>query len=303
MPDVQWVPVVFPSSLHFSDKTYSTFTETSGAPIYNLTIIRPFNFLHASVFNEVRESVAWALAELGHVANCSENHIVADPSVTNIIFGAEYLAEEQEFPPNTIVYNLEQPVHFNWAKILRLVKKNGLTLWNCFKTPESIHVPVGYTPNLTRIPDNTVGSDIDVLFYGSLTARRIYCLAKLREAGLRVYVSTGMYGGGRDALISKAKVVLNVHHDDRNLFEIVRVSYLMANSKCVVSEISKDDDDYKELHPGFLRVPYDEITRACQETLRYSTTENMLALACIKQRDMVAYVSNALEGVLCPTTS
>ena len=50
------------------------------------------------------------------------------------------------------------------------------------------------------------------------------------------------YGGKRDALIARAKVVLNIHYYAAQVFEIVRVSYLLANSKAVVTEIGPDTD-------------------------------------------------------------
>ena len=43
------------------------------------------------------------------------------------------------------------------------------------------------------------------------------------------------FGAGlRDDLIARAKVVLNINKHQAKIFEIVRVSYLMANAKAVV---------------------------------------------------------------------
>lgn len=54
-------------------------------------------------------------------------------------------------------------------------------------------------------------------------------------------------GDERDQYIARAKVVLNMHRfQETKVFEIARVSYLLANRKAVVSEISSatvvDDD-------------------------------------------------------------
>src|SRR5271154_1615972 len=100
---------------------------------YNLTTIRPKGFLHSSAFNEVRDSMAWALTALGHSANVTENWI--DNSETNIIFGAELLAENQlkPLPPNTIIYNLEQYSQLRFAKTRQIVLRNKLQVWDYSK--------------------------------------------------------------------------------------------------------------------------------------------------------------------------
>jgi predicted O-methyltransferase YrrM len=223
---------------------------------FNLTRIRPKGFLHSSAFNEVIDSLAWSLTALGHSAMITEN-VLSAMTHTNIIFGAELIPPGTALPPDTIIYNLEQPSHPNMDNVRALARDKvvwDFSLRNVEKWRaegyDVRHVPIGYTPNLTRIPKAKV-QDIDVLFYGWLTPRRVKIINDLRAAGMNVVATDTAYGGGRDNLISRAKVVLNVHHDGRDMFEIVRVSYLLANSKCVVSEPSIDDEDYSYLRGGF----------------------------------------------------
>ena len=116
------------------------------------------------------------------------------------------------------------------------------TYWetmNCAYAP--VHVPLGYVPELTRIRPAPI-QDIDVLFYGSLNDRRSAIIKALCDAGANVHTVFGVYGKGRDELIARSKVVLNLHFYEQKLFEIVRVSYLLANSKAVVTECSSDTD-------------------------------------------------------------
>lgn len=237
---------------------------------FNISITRPRYFLHSDAFRDVADSLAWSLVALGHTANVRENWISTDEADTNILFGAELLAPGQALPRNTILYNLEQPTHEMMPKVQSLAR--GLRVWdyssvNVRKWKELgfnvKHVPIGYTPNLTRIPTN-VEKDIDCLFLGWLTPRRKKILDDLTEAGLKVVYSDRCYGGARDCLIARSNIVLNIHHDGRDMFEIVRVSYLLANRACVVSEISSDDSEYKDLQKYAIRVPYDEIVDHCK---------------------------------------
>jgi hypothetical protein len=72
-----------------------------------------------------------------------------------------------------------------------------------------------------------------------------------------------VYGAERDALIARAKVVLNLHAHDNWGFETVRLSYLLANRKAVVCEAASPDDVDADLRDGLLSVPYDRLVEAC----------------------------------------
>lgn len=74
----------------------------------------------------------------------------------------------------------------------------------------ALHVPIGYHPVLARI--ERAAEDLDVLFYGSLNERREAVLDGLEARGLQVASVFGVYGAERDALIARAKLVLNVHY-------------------------------------------------------------------------------------------
>src|SRR5882762_1032028 len=216
---------------------------------WNLCTIRPKGFLHSSAFAEVKDSLAWSLTALGHQVMLTENAFAAANS-TNVIFGSELLTPTSAIPPEAILFNMEQPSHPAIENVRKLAQ--GHRVWDIYKSNvtdwlalgiDAHHLPVGYTPNLTRVPKATT-QDIDVSFLGWLTPRRRQLLQDLRQAGLNVYSSDCCYGGARDQILSRSKVCLNVHHDGRDMFEIVRVSYLLANAKCVVTETGSDDRDY-----------------------------------------------------------
>lgn len=263
---------------------------------YNVTIVRPAGFHHSSGFREVADSVSWVLGNLGYECGVTENWVSRDKDTVNVVFGAELLAPTAKLPEGTVIYNLEQPGHPQMEKVRALAR--GCTVWDYSKRnvaewkklgQDVRHVPIGYTPNLTRIPKGRA-KDIDVLFYGWVTPRREKVLKDLEAAGLRVVTLNGVYGGGRDSLISRAKVVLNVHHDGRELFEIVRVSYLLANGKCVVSEVSADDDEYSDL--PIQRAPYEGLIDACRSPLAPEAAASAFA-----KRDYQQSVITALSEV------
>ena len=86
-------------------------------------------------------------------------------------------------------------------------------------------VPIGYTRELTRIR-RVAPPDIDVLFIGSINPRRRAVLEQMHADGLRVQAAFGVYGAERDALVARARIVLNVHFYEAKVLEMVRLSYL-----------------------------------------------------------------------------
>jgi predicted O-methyltransferase YrrM len=281
---------------------------------FNVTKVAPDGFMHHQGFDEVIDSVSWSLASLGHGVNVTQNWW-SEQRETNIVFGAELMPDFQRCPPNTIFFNLEQPSHPNMATVRKVAKDSHAIVWDYSQRSVQewksaghdrvVHVPIGYTENLTRIPHAT--PDIDVLFVGWLTARRRALIDELQKYGLNVCASAACYGGGRDQLISRAKVILNVHHDGRDRFEIVRVSYAMANGKCVVSESSSDDDEYADLRNGLSISPYRMLVESCRSYCSSTASQERLhmqdkAMELIKKRDFPAAIAAALDA-FPPSTS
>lgn len=214
---------------------------------FHLTLIRPIGYLHSSCFVEVIEALYAGLTGLGHQVTGGENSI--EPGAVNIILGAHLLEEEvaMQLPPSTVIYNLEppgvwwlQPWYTQLAMRYQVWDYSGvnLLLWRnvrCLHPPRIVEV--AYMPELCRIPVAPV-QDIDILFYGSINERRLELLKQIEAAGLGLQCVYGIYGAERDEIISRSKLVLNLHSHATELFEIVRVSYLLANSKAVVTENS-----------------------------------------------------------------
>ncbi len=77
--------------------------------------------------------------------------------------------------------------------------------------------------------------------YGAPGQDRLGAFYHLCNSGLTTAFICGLYGEGRDNLIARSKLIVNVNLYDRSkIFEVVRVSYLLANRKAVVADIDED---------------------------------------------------------------
>lgn len=244
---------------------------------FQIALIRPPAYLHTEAFREIAETLQFGLRSIGHKAEIAEN--VFDSTATNLILGAHLLppGQARQVPPGSILYNLEQigsaqlqPAYYELARqhqiwdydVSNLEKWNAM---NCSYAP--VHVPIGYVPELTRIA--TKPHDIDVLFYGSLNQRRNHILNSLKEFGVKVHSVFGVYGRDRDDLIARSKLILNIHFYDAKVFEIVRVSYLLANSKAVVTECASHNRADEGLADAVLACPYESLVQGCLSLLQH----------------------------------
>ena len=231
--------------------------------------IRPVNNPHAEGLREVAETLFYAALALGHDVNLAHN--VLETKSLNIIVGWHLLApatlHRYVVGHKVVLYNLEQLASTGLADrfaaaswscdLWDYARANMAALRGCGIKKMPLYVPLGHVLEMTQI---IYGEPMtDVLFYGSLNARRHLILDGLRAHKLQVEHLFGVYGRKRDAEIATAKVVLNMHNYDTQIFEVVRCSYLWSNRVCVVAECNGDAP-----YPGAARfVPYDDLVDAC----------------------------------------
>ena len=273
---------------------------------FQIVLIRPAAYLHTEAFREIAETLQFGLRSIGHKAEVGEN--VFDSGATNLILGAHLLSPGQarQVPRGSILYNLEQiggaqllPAYYELARRHQIwdYDLSNIDKWkatNCSYAP--IHVPIGYVPELTRIARKS--HDIDVLFYGSLNERRNHVLNSLKDRGVKVHNVFGVYGRDRDELIARSKLILNIHFYDAKVFEIVRVSYLLANSKAVVTECGSHNLEDEGLTNAVLVCPYESLVDGCLALLQHE--EERLKLETrgfhwFSQRKESDILSNALQ--------
>jgi hypothetical protein len=205
-------------------------------------------------YKEVIDALSWGLCDLGHETAYAVNKIA--PDATNIIFGAQMIPPEtaQRLPPDTIIYQLEQlggslkPAYRQALQTFRVwdySPSNIAVLDRIGGAHRPKLVPIAHAPVLERIAKPGV-QDIDVLIYGLAGQERLAAVYALSQSGLVTVFVSGLYGAARDALIARSKLIVNVTLHKR-VFEIVRVSYLLANRKAVVCVLSPD----MAMEPGF----------------------------------------------------
>jgi hypothetical protein len=280
---------------------------------YSIWIVSPPGYSHSRCFEEVALGLQSAFLELGYRVP-----VVADPARSSgkvLVLGPHLLShvEECSWPSEMILFNLEQVSegsswmtsdyrdrlrrHTVWdysqrnIQALRDMGISGVTL-----------CPIGYAPTLSRIK-RAQEQDIDVLFIGSLNQRRRQILNSLRAAGIEVRWGFDIYGRDRDSFFARAKLVLNIHMYEAKVFEIVRVSFLLANRVCVVSETGADPELEMRFRDGVAFAEADHLAETCQRLLgdqaarRILQDEGFRLFSSMPQRD---FLQTALEQSVRP---
>lgn len=271
-------------------------------------------------YKEVIETVAWGLEQLGHQTSYALNQPV--PDATNIVFGAQVLpiATLKRLPAGTIIYNFEQMRDIPDPAQIRAETRYcaqaphfevwdytpaNLPSWRTLGRTQVKIVPVGYAPILTRI-QKAPRQDIDVLIYGMTGERRLQTFHALSQHGLTTVFISGLYGAARDELISRAKVVLNINlYPQTRIFEIVRVSYLLANRKAVVADLDVNTSVDDDIRPAVkFASSLQDLVKLCDSLAnneRERTKLEELGFSCISRRDIRDILKAALASPLPAT--
>lgn len=210
------------------------------------------------------------------------------PSVSSLPPPGKYVIYQLEQLNDKGVGNLQPPVSFN-ALFCKLILQSVITFdysnINLKYYPEELRhkLRVLVPPIDTVIPIKPNGiSNIDVLFYGSMNSRRNIILGKLNQNlkmhGYNMTVVHSIFGNDLLKLISKTKVVLNVHFYENSIFENERVHSAIRFSKVrVVSERATEiDDEMDPLYASHPRIFFcDEIRNYNNCDLTIDVTDNL----------------------------
>ena len=229
---------------------------------FNLVRIVPDNGfdVHAQVFHEIEASVFFSLQKLGYDVTNSTNDFAPDRK--NIVFGMHHCPVDvvrHDIPEGTIVYSLEQmkeqPECLRWCR-----KYHGLEVWDYSTRNIEIlkktgvenikHCKIGYVPEISYFERNKPQErDIDILAYLSPSPRREHIMKQFaNNPNINFVHIQSTYGDDRDEYIKRAKLVINLHNYDNQIFEMVRVTHLLQNKVPVLCEKNPDTDfpDYME---------------------------------------------------------
>ena len=258
---------------------------------YNICIIAPSGYIHHRAFDELSQLIHYSLLEIGFDSIVQQNKAESDRR--NIVLGFHLLDLKylHQLPPNTILLNTEQiadqngpwnNVIIHWAKYFEMWDYSPLNIsrFQDLGISDVRLLRIGYQKELEKIP-KAITQDIDVLFYGSINERRQKILEELRDSHLNVKSVFGVYGDERDELIARSKVVLNLHYYHSKIFEIVRIFYLLINSKAVVAEIGNGTFKDEICSAGVFAAGYNELTEACISLVKDSSLRSKQELSAL----------------------
>lgn len=216
-------------------------------------------------------------------------------------------------PDDAIIFNAEQvPVYGDtlqqerWKQYVERMKRHAVWDYSAVNAARLrllgvervVHCRIGWWPGLVSVP-RANQQDVDVLFVGSMNARRATLIYDLGKK-LKVKTLFGVYGRQRDEWVARSKVVLSAHFYEHPIHEVFRTSHAVANAKCVVSESGGCDPELEAFaEDATTCVAYDRIVDAC-ESLALSSEERRESIGqrgrqIFEGIDQVAEVKAALE--------
>jgi len=243
---------------------------------FHLVSIEPPEFAHAGAWYELAELMLHGLLRAGFDCTTDVNKFA--PNRLNIVFGIHRITTDVErlIPKNTILFNTEQLVipskvfnHQAYMRIRLLANKGykfidyssaNIPILESWGASEVVLMPLGYVPELDRL--RKTKPLFDLLFFGGRNGRRNELLNEINNIGVNLHYLYGVYGQARDHTIEQSKVVLNLHLYESEIFELVRVNYLMHNRFCVLTEVNETTKIEEELKELFVCSPRENLASA-----------------------------------------
>ena len=267
-----------------------------------------------AAYHEVLETYFWGFSALGYQVERRGNGTI--PDAINLIFGYHIpfqLGLIDTFPSNSIFLNFERMADDGLSCDVDSIvgrkfqiweySEANMPVWDNLGTKYPVYFsPISYAPALEKIPRN-LPEDIDVLFYGSLSPARLNIIDKIVKlkndlTSFSVVCLLGVYGAQRDELVARSKIVINVSSYVN--FEIVRVSYLLANKKAVICVAQNEglqiDQDLK--NDCLKIVSANEVHSECEKLLIDDVYRNSYAEHCyniFKMRDVRGVIQKFFE--------
>lgn len=261
-------------------------------------------------YDEIIETIRWGLVQLGFTVSYSTERF--ERNCTNIIFGAQMLSLDdlEELPPNTVIYNLEQMADLKPEELPEGYRYCGehfqiwdysefnMGTWNLFNAPKKpLHIPVAYAPILSRI-SKPKHQEIDVLFYGGTGGKRLAVFHELCTKMVKTVFVHGLYGKSRDELISNSKIIINLsQYSQYGIFEIARASYLLANSKAIVSDFSTTSKIESDIQNALVFCHAENIVQQCIALLEDDAARERIEKSgfdIMSQRDIRKILTDAV---------
>src|SRR5438552_2600673 len=183
------------------------------------------------------------------------------------------------------------------------------------------HLPLGYHPLLEQsIVPAKLKRDLDICVLAAMTDRREEfiaanadffaarnCHVRFVPIGFAKTEETRSYLPipQRNALLQRAKILLNVHYSDLRYFEWHRALIAMANRCCLISETC---EGFEPLVPGkhFVMAKADDLTTCCEYYLEHEDERKAITAAAydficerVTQKDNCRAFLQQIENAFC----
>lgn len=271
---------------------------------FAIRIVQPPGDIHWQGLYEAAAGIEHSLQQLGHNCALDLERKLDINARRLIIFNAQRLPAYAKIPYDAIIFNAEQIGSCgNWPVYLKHLQQH--IVWDYsqvnidrlrkYGVQSTVHCPLGYWPGLSNII--SAEEDIDVLFIGSLNDRRKQLIQDISNRGLKVKSLFGIYGEDRNKWITRSKIILNAHFYPNPIWEVFRVSLLLANKKCVVTEDGGTDEHLEWLaRTACTYMPYDKIAETCVACSQGNWKEvGQNGFDVFSKQDQVDFVKKALE--------
>jgi len=215
----------------------------------NLCVVQPAGYVHSLGLLDPALYFKHQLQRLGARVEVQKNRLVR--GAINLVFGAHLGFDARLLRDyNCLIVNLEQ-VGLGGAALkpeyLALLKQALVIDYDDANrqaygalAEDAPLIRFGHAPYLPRAACSAQAlaeRPIDLLFFGSMNPRRQALRDRIQATGRQVSVlNSPVYGPERDAIISQAKAVLNLHFYESARFEQVRAFQVLSLGTPLVAE-------------------------------------------------------------------
>lgn len=215
-------------------------------PRVHLCLVEPVGYLHSGALLDPLIFFEAQFTRSGAVVSSAKNTLL--PDAVNFVFGAHLGFERallDEF--DCVLVNLEQlgpggaDLHESYVELL-----SGASVVDYHPENTRVYgggpgrarlVRLGHASYLQQHTPGWHERDIDLLFVGCLTPRRLSVIKEFESFGQEVTILTRpVYGPARDDLVRRSRAVLNISAYATNRFEQVRASVVLSCGTPLVSE-------------------------------------------------------------------
>lgn len=219
-------------------------------PPVHLVVMQPPGYVHSLGFLDQARYLRYQLRRLGAKVTLAKNRLRED--AINVVFGAHLgFPAERRTRHTCVFFNLEQlgrggaqvnPAYLQLLRSSAVVDYDADNVASYSRDPADVPVvPLMFAPYLDRPVLPLEERPIDLLFFGSVNARRQALIRRVEDCGHSVSVfDAPLYGPERDDFIRQAKAVLNCHYYESSRFEQARVAHCLSLGTPVVSERRAD---------------------------------------------------------------